>query len=215
MTSEEDFEIRGRIKITESEELYRVTDKYGRTIDYDRADGRELFNHYRHNMTNYDQVLDDIRTEQGYVSNQHRKQATTGSAEKILETYRNEHVRVVRDSQKKGHILKSLMQKVGVGTASALSQTLDAWSRKIKEVARLENSQRTLQVWNDTYRTQRELVKEVLVRENVSEEVREKVNAIYKTRSVGKATILGEDLLNLERSEVLKMMKTAIRYTKL
>lgn len=215
MNSEEDFEIRDRIKITESEELYRVTDQYGRVIEYDKADGRELFNHYRHNMTNYDQVLDDIRTEQGYVSSRQQKQATTGSAEQMLVTYRDEHVKVIRDSQKKGHVLRSLMQKVGVGTASALSQTLDVWSSKLKEVAHLENSQRTLQVWNDTYRVQRELVKEVLVREDVPEEVRTKVTAIYKTRSVGKATALGADLFNLEKSEVLKLVKTAIRYTKL
>ncbi|MEO0645950.1 MAG: hypothetical protein AAFZ17_07335 [Cyanobacteria bacterium J06650_10] len=215
MNSEEDFEIRDRIKITESEELYRVTDQHGRVIEYETADGRQLFNHYRHNMTNYDQVLDDIRTEQGYVSSRQQKQATTGSAEQMLETYRDEHVRVIRDSHKKGHVLKTLMQKVGVGTASALSQTLDVWSSKLKEVAHLENSQRTLQVWNDTYRVQRELVKEVLVREDVPEEVRKKVTAIYKTRSVGKATALGEDLFNLEKSEVLKLVKTAIRYTKL
>ena len=215
MNSEEDYEIRGRVKVTETEELYRVTDEHGRTIEYDKADGRELFNHYRHNMTNYDQVLDGIRTEQGYVSNRQRRQATTGSAEQIIETYRDEHVRVIRDSQKKGHILKGLMQKVGVGTASALSQTLDSWSSKLKEVARLENSQRTLQVWNDTYRVQRSLVKEVLAREDVSEEVKEKILAIYKTRSVGKATALGEDLFNLEAPEVLKLVKTSIRYTKL
>ncbi|PZO15652.1 MAG: hypothetical protein DCF25_13390 [Leptolyngbya foveolarum] len=215
MNSEEDFEIRGRVKITESEELYRVTDQHGHTIEYDKADGRELFNHYRHNMTNYDQVLNDIRTDQGYVSNRQSKQATTGSAEQIIEIYRDEHVRVIRDSQKKGHILKTLMQKVGVGTASALSQTLDAWSSKLKEVARLENSQRTLQVWNDTYRVQRELVKEVLVREDVPEEVKQNITAIYKTRSVGKATALGEELFELEKSEVLKLVKSAIRYSKL
>lgn len=215
MNSEEDFEIRGRIKITETEELYRVTDKHGRTLEYDKADGRELFNHYRHNMTNYDQVLDNIRTDQGYVSNRQRRQVTAGSAEKIIETYRDEHVRVIRDSQKKGHVLKSLMQKVGVGTASALSQTLDAWSSKLKDVARLENSQRTLQAWNDTYRVQRELVKEVLVREDASEAVRKNVIAIYKTRSVGKATALGKNLFNLEEAEVLKLVKTSIRYTKL
>ncbi len=215
MNSEEDFEIRGRIRITETEELYRVTDEHGHTIEYDKANGRELFNHYRHNMTNYDQVLDNIRTDQGYVSNRQRRQVTTGSAEQIIETYRDEHVRVIQDSQKKGNVLKSLMQKVGVGTASALSQTLDAWSSKLKEVARLENSQRTLQVWNDTYRVQRELVKEVLVREDASEEIRKNVNAIYKTRSVGKATALGKDLFSLEEAEVLKLVKTSIRYTKL
>jgi DNA repair ATPase RecN len=107
------------------------------------------------------------------------------------------------------------MQKAGVGTASALSNFLDSWSAKIKDIAKLENSQRTLQSWNDTYRVQRELVKKLLVSEGISEEVIAKVNAIYSTRSVNKAVEMGSDLFNLEKSEILKFIKSAVRYTKL
>ena len=172
---EKDFQLRDKIKLTQPEEFYRITGNDGRPIDYVDADGRELFNHYRHNVTNYDEVLDNIRSEQGYVSAWQQKQATTGSAEKVLKAYRDEHVKVIQDSQRKGNILKGLMQRVGVGTASALSQILDSWSEKIKEIGRLENSQRTLQTWNDTYRVQRELVKEILKREGVSDSDRKSV----------------------------------------
>ncbi|EKU98617.1 hypothetical protein Lepto7375DRAFT_7922 [Leptolyngbya sp. PCC 7375] len=121
---------------------------------------------------------------------------------------------VIQDSQRKGNILKGLMQRVGVGTASALSQMLDSWSEKIKEIGHLENSQRTLQTWNDTYRVQRELVKEILKREGVSDSVTKQVHAIYGTRSSNKAIALGADLLDLEKSEILKLVKSAIRYAK-
>lgn len=107
------------------------------------------------------------------------------------------------------------MQKAGVGTAYALLNFLDSWSNKIRDIAKLENSQRTLQSWNDTYRVQRELVKKLLVSEGVSEEVIAKVNAIYSTRSVNKAVEIGSDLFNLEKSEILKFIKSAVRYTKL
>ncbi|MGB6013915.1 MAG: hypothetical protein WBG32_04225, partial [Nodosilinea sp.] len=160
-------------------------------------------------------VLDDIRAEQeGNITGRQEKQVAVGAAEKILEEYRNEHVKVIQDSQKKGHILKSLFQKAGVSTASALSQLLDSWSEKIKEIGHLESSQRSLQTWNDTYRVQRELVKALLKQENVSEDIRAKVNAIYGTRSTRKAITLGTNLLNLEESELLNLVKAAIRYTK-
>jgi hypothetical protein len=41
-------------------------------------------------MTNYDEILDKIRQEQGYVSGKQEKEAVIGTAEKVLEQYRNE-----------------------------------------------------------------------------------------------------------------------------
>lgn len=214
--SEYKARLRKRVKLTNPDQLYNVQDQDGSQIPYDLADGRQLFNHYRHRMTNYDQVLDDIRTEQkGYITGRQEKQVTVAAAEHILEEYRNEHFKVVQDSQKKSKVLKRLFEKVGVSTASALSQLLDSWSEKIKEIGHLESSQRSLQTWNDTYRVQRELVKTLLKQENVAEDVRAKVNLIYGTRSSKKAVALGADLFNLEESEILKVVKAVVRYAKL
>jgi hypothetical protein len=208
--------LRKRVKLTNPEQLYKVQDEDGSQIPYDLANRRQLFNHYRHRMTNYDQVLDDIRAEQqGNITGRQEKQVTVAAAEHIIEEYRNEHVKVIQDSQKKGRILRILFEKVGVSTASALSQLLDSWSEKIKEIGHLESSQRSLQTWNDTYRVQRELVKTLLKQENVSEEVRVKVDQIYGTRSTKKAVALGTNLFNLEESEILKLVKAVVRYTKL
>ena len=91
---------------------------------------------------------------------------------------------------------------------------LDDWSEQIKRIGNLESSQRSLQTWNDTYRVQRELVKKLLEEENISPEITVKVNAIYGTRSVNKAVEKGGDILNLEQSEILKIVKKAIRYAK-
>lgn len=215
MHDKPDSEIRGKLKLTNAEELYQIKTGTGSVIDYEDADGRELFNHYRHRMTNYDQVLDEIHDKQGRVTGWQQKQAAVGAAEQVLEKYRDEHVKVIRDSQKKGHVLKNLMQKAGVSTALALTQLLDSWSEKIKEVSQLEDSQKSLRIWNDTYRVHRELVKRVLIHEGVSKEVIDKVNAIYSTRSVNKAIELGSALFDLERSEILSWLKKAIRYTKL
>ena len=117
--------------------------------------------------------------------------------------------------QKKGFFIKQWFNKVGVGTASAFSSLLDSWSEKLKEVAKLENSQRSLQSWNDTYRVQRELVKKLLKDGDVSPEIIKQVNKVYGTRSVNKAVELGTNLFDLEKSEILKLVKSAIRYGKL
>ena len=197
MSSDYNARLRQRVKLTNPEHLYNVQDVDGSQIPYDEADGRQLFNHYRHRMTNYDEVLGKIRAEQdGNITGRQEKQVAVAAAEHILEKYRNEHVKVIQDSQKKGRVIKSLFERLGVSTASALSQILDSWSEKIKEIGKLENSQRSLQTWNDTYRVQRELVKTLLKQENISVDIQAKVKLIYGTRSVNKAVELGADFFN-------------------
>jgi hypothetical protein len=208
-------DIRNKVKLTQAEQLYTIKDESDRPIDFEQANGRELFNHYRHSMTNYDQVLDNIRAEDGKVTGWQQKQAAVGAAEKILEKYRDEHIKVVRDSQTKGSLLTMLFRKAGVGTASALASFLDSCSSKVKEVAKLEDSQRALRIWNDNYRVQQVLVKKLLLSEKISQDVIDKVNAVYGTRSVNKAVEMGADLFNLEKSEILKLIKSSVRYTKL
>ena len=132
MDNDHESDIRDQVKLTNVERLYQIKDESGQPIDIELAKGRQLFNHYRHNMTNYDRVLDSIRTHRGRVSSMEQKQASVGAAEQILEKYRDEHIKVIKDSQKKGHILKTLMKKAGVGTASALVNLLDSWSDKLK-----------------------------------------------------------------------------------
>ena len=211
MVSSYDSDIRKQIKLTNAEQLYQIKDEDGRLIDYEKASGRQLFNHYRHKLTNYDQVLDSVRAEQGYLTGRQEKKATVAAAEQVLEKYRNEHLKVIQDSQTKGKLLKNLMQKAGVGTASALVNVLDVCSDKLKQLNKLEDSQRTLQVWNDTYQVQRELVKKLLIDEGVSEKTIKKVNKIYSTRSVNKAVALGSKLFDLEKSEILNFLKSAIQ----
>lgn len=216
MSSDYNAGLRKRVKLTNHENLYNIQDRDGSQISYDKANGRQLFNHYRHRMTNYDHVLREIRAEQqGEITGRQEKQIAVAAAEHILEEYRNEHFKVIQDSQRKGRLLKSLFERFSVSTASALSQTLDSWSEKIKAIGKLENSQRSLQSWNDTYRVQRELVRALLKQENVSVDLLTKVDRIYGTRSVNKAIELGSDFFNLEKSETLRLVKAVVRYAKL
>ena len=215
MSTNENIDPRDKIELNNPENLYQIKDVNGQIIDYEKANGRQLFNHYRHNMTNYDEILNEIRQEQGHLKSHQQKKAVIGAAEQVLAKYHEEHIKVVQDSQHKGNILKQLLKKAKVGTASALVKLLDEWSEQIKRVGNLESSQRSLQTWNDTYRVQRELVKKLLKEEDVSSEIIAKVNTIYSTRSVNKAVVKGCDIFDLEKSEILKIVKKAIRYAKL
>ncbi|HEY9770145.1 MAG TPA: hypothetical protein V6C71_16925 [Coleofasciculaceae cyanobacterium] len=213
MSINEDINPREKIELRNLENFYQIKNEHGKIIDYDKANGRQLFNHYRHNMTNYDEVLNEIREQQGYVKSYQQKKAAVGAAEQVLAKYQEEHIKVIEDSHKKGNALKQIFNKAKVKTALELVKLLDNWSEQIKRIGNLESSQRSLQTWNDTYRVQRELVKKLL-EEEVSLEVIAKINAIYDTRSVNKAVEKGRDILNLEQSEILKIVKKAIRYAK-
>ena len=194
-----------KVKLTNPEYIYQIKYENGQITNIKKILDA---------ATNYNQVLDEIRQKQGYLTEK-EKDIVIVAAEKVLEKYYIEHIKVIEDSQKKGATLKNILNKARVGTASALVNLLDDWSEKIKSIANLESSQRQLRIWNDTYRVQKELVKKILKEENISPKVIDKVNAIYKTRSVNKAVEKGCDIFDLEKSEVLKIVKSAIRYSKL
>jgi len=61
MSSNENIDPREKVELANLENFYQIKDRHGEIIDYEKADGRELFNHYRHNMTNYDEVLNEVR----------------------------------------------------------------------------------------------------------------------------------------------------------
>lgn len=222
-SANENAEIRNKIQLENPEELYQIKDEYGNIIDYDQASGRQLFNHYRHGMTNYDEVLDDIREDQGHVKWSQQKAANTGAAEQVLELYRNEHVKVIQDSQQKGNFIKTLMVKFQVTTTTALVNTLDTLANNITElsnkisqnedhIAFLNSSQGSYHHWNNTYRVQKFMVLETLRQDGIQKETIKKVEVIYKTKSVNKAIDLAYQLFDFEESEILKyFLKPAIR----
>lgn len=207
-------DVRDQVKLTNPEKLYEVRDRYDNLIGYKTANGRQLFNHYRHNATNYDAVLDGVRRDDGRVSAWQQKQATQGAAEQILETFRDEHVKVIENSQKKSSVLKRIFDHAGVNTATAVTNLLDSMSEKLKDMASLENSQKQLRIWNDIYRVQYRLVQELIERDEAPQELIDKINALYSTRSVEKAVEKGAAFFNLEKSEILNLLKRvkAIRY---
>lgn len=225
--SQDNSDIRDQIELTDPLKLYEIKNEAGQVIGYENASGRQLFNHYRHNMTNYDQVLDDIHAGQGYVQWSQQKQANVGAAEKILELYRDEHVKVIKDSQQKGKFIKSLMQKLQVTTTTALVNLLDGWAAKLTELSAkigesedhidfLKNSQGSYHRWNNTYRVQKFMVLKMLEIDHIDMQTIAKVEQIYGTKSVNQSIELANKLFDFEESEIVKyFIKPAIRELKM
>lgn len=192
-----------QIKISKPQHLYN----YGNESDPD------FLVRCIHNATNYDEIVaqatqENIQIDIELVKQELWKRAASLVNEHIGEEYK----KVIKHSTKQEKTLKNILNRFSVGTVVALTARLDAFSDKLKDMARLENSQQSLRIWNDTYRVQREIVKEILKRNGVSSEIEQQVNQVYSTRSSNKAIELGGSLLNYEKSEILKLVKSAIRY---
>jgi hypothetical protein len=54
VSDDQNSDIREQITLTNLEQFYQIRDENGQLINYEQAKGRQLFNHYRHNMTTYD-----------------------------------------------------------------------------------------------------------------------------------------------------------------
>jgi hypothetical protein len=224
--SQDNSDVRDKIELTDPLKLYEIKNEAGHITDYENASGRQLFNHYRHNMTNYDQVLDNIHDEQGYVQWSQQKQASVGAAEKILELYRDEHVKVIKDSQNKGNFIRSLMNRLQVTTTTALVNVLDSWAVRLTELSSkigenedhidfLKDSQGAYHRWNNTYRVQKFMVLKMLEVDGVDKPTIAKIEQIYGTKSVNRAVELAQQLFDLEESEILKyFIKPAVRELK-
>lgn len=107
-------DIRDRVKLTYAEQLYQIKDENGQLIDFEQANGRQLFNHYRHNMTNYDQVLNGVRAEQGHVTGRQEKKAAVGAASRYLRNIVMSMSRLSRIIKRRANYLRLLCKRLGL-----------------------------------------------------------------------------------------------------
>ncbi|MGB3239241.1 MAG: hypothetical protein WBB29_13160 [Geitlerinemataceae cyanobacterium] len=94
-----------------------------------------------------------------------------------------------------------------------VSKALPDASEIQKEFVSLRSSQNSLKSWNDIYRIQKVLVVEYLKKQNVDDLVIDQVENIFKLKSVRQAPKFGSNLLNLEASEIVRLLKKVTTYT--
>lgn len=210
-------DIHALLKVTRPELIYAIKDELGRDIDFETAKGSELLNHYRYSATNYDQVRQEIKRVQGKIDDIQIRYCGEAAVEAVLELLRTEHVVVIQKTQNQQQTLKSIFQAAGVSSIKAICDMLDGASEKLKEIAKLQNSQRTLQTWNDVYRGQKAMTLKLLEIESIDPEIIKKLKYLYSARSSNKLVPIWQELTDWEASETLNLLKkaNAFLYTKI
>jgi hypothetical protein len=107
-----------------------------------------------------------------------------------------------------------LDSQVNESTSHSTSPTaLTEVSELRQNLSNIRQSQNSLKTWNDLYRVQQTLVIEYLKQQNLDQSVIEDIQTIFKLRTVSKAPELANRLLDLEQSEILKLIKKVIKYS--
>lgn len=210
-------DIRALIEVSRPDLIYSIRDELGRGINFEDAEGWELLNHYRHNATNYDRVCKRIKRNQGFIDDIQIRYCGEAAAEAVLELIRTEHTEVTRKARDQQKTLGKIFQAAGVSSIKKICDILDGVSENLKTIAKLENSQRSLQTWNDAYRGQKALTLKLLEMEDIDSEVIKKVKRIYSARSSNKLVPIWQKLTDWEASETIKLLKKAdaFLYTKI
>lgn len=227
-----------KVVLKNPERFYAIQDEYGNTIDFGTADGRNLFKHLRHNCTTYDDVLDGIHSQQGYVSEVQQKLVKQAAAEVIIEHFRNDNENLQTDlakqiNQKKNIVQKfknfttdtgKLLQKLGVNTITSGINALDDVLQKVATVEQIERAYEELEAkheksrtafgrLNDAYRVHEVLTLEYLEAKGIDSEIIENLKKLYKTQSPKTAIPAFCQFTESEESLVIKRIKSKLHYT--
>ncbi|MBE9175130.1 hypothetical protein IQ225_07070 [Synechocystis salina LEGE 06155] len=211
-----------KVRIVAPERIYEV--------DFsDEANRDSMIHELRCGITNCQEVIQEFIDKYEAIEPEEERFILLEADKQIISLYDREHKEVI-DSLKSSYResrnfialyrkqflqLKQFFFEWKIDGIESLSNLLVEWSEKIKEIVSLKNSQQSFRNWNDTYRVQQKIVIQLLINEAIDPEVIDKVNKIYKTKSVNKAVDIGCDFLNLEKSEIIKMVKTVVHHTKL
>lgn len=108
---------------------------------------------------------------------------------------------------------KSEVQEKGGTAPSSSPKALPEVFQLQEKLKSTQQSQSSLQTWNDVYRIQQALVIEYLKQKQVDNAVIEDVKTIFNLRGVRQAPSLADRLLDLKKSEILRLLKRAVKYT--
>jgi hypothetical protein len=117
-------------------------------------------------------------------------------------------IELIADSNNDPKTITEVAKRWRVLGFKLIADWLDNLSEKIKKIAHLENSQASLRYWNDMYRIQQSLALKLLEKEGIDSTISSKIAKIYGIKSIGKTIEYGKKFLDMERSVVLKWLKS-------
>lgn len=178
------------------------------------ATSAQLFNHYRHNVTNYEEAIDLIKQSQnGYISDKQVKWCSAASAEVVMAVLRTEHeitlekyFELESDFQDiieaaQTNNLFDIIQLIRQSVGNAVESTLQ------KSLIRANNSRNTYRNENNLQRCKLYLIDDTVNHEDDLGVIRERVNIVLKQRGTNKLAEAWAKLTDWESSEVIELFK--------
>lgn len=167
-------------------------------LDFEEATGTELFAHYRHSLTNYDEVWKRVdREELDGISDRQLVWCKQAAAEVVVAYFRDEFNRQQKLARANQNFIRKLLNEAGVQKAQELMEFV---SQAVHRITSFQNH-------NDNYRTQKVLVLELLKIENTAPETIDKVEQVFAQRGYNKTVQKWQQLTSWESSEILNFLK--------
>lgn len=184
-------------------------------IPLKNATSAQIFNHYRHNVTNYDEAIAIIKKNQdGYITDKQVKWCSAAAAEVVMAVLRTEHeitlekyFELESDFQ---DIIKAagtnnlydIIQLIKRSVGNAVETTLQ------KTLIKANHSRNSYRNENNLQRCKLYLIKDVVNHEDDIYVMRKQVNIVLKQRGIHKLAEAWSNLTNWERSEVMNLFKS-------
>ena len=178
------------------------------------ATSAQIFNHYRHNVTNYDEVIDLVKIAQnGYISDKQVKWCSAAAAEVVMAVLRTEHEITLEKyfelESDFGDIIQAagtnnlhdIIELIKKSVSNAVESTLQ------KSLIRANHSRNSYRNENNLQRCKLYLIDDTVNHEDDINIIRERVNTVLKQRGTNKLAEAWAKLTDWESSEIIELFK--------
>lgn len=178
------------------------------------ATSAQIFNHYRHNVTNYDEVIDLVKIAQnGYISDKQVKWCSAAAAEVVMAVLRTEHEITLEKyfelESDFGDIIQAagtnnlhdIIELIKKSVSNAVESTLQ------KSLIRANHSRNSYRNENNLQRCKLYLIDDAVNHEDDINIIRERVNTVLKQRGTNKLAEAWAKLTDWESSEIIELFK--------
>lgn len=178
------------------------------------ATSAQIFNHYRHNVTNYEEAIDLVkRSQNGYISDKQVKWCSAASAEVVMAVLRTEHEITLEKYFELESDFDDIIQAAGTNNlhdiielirksvSNAVESTLQ------KSLIRANHSRNSYRNENNLQRCKLYLINDTVNHEDDIGVIRERVNTVLKQRGTNKLAEAWAKLTDWESSEIIELFK--------
>lgn len=178
------------------------------------ATSAEIFNHYRHNVTNYEEAIDLVKESQdGYISDKQVKWCSAASAEVVLAVLRTEHEVTLEKYFELESDFDDIIKAAGTNNLHEIIELIKKSVGNVvdntlqKSLIRANRSRNSYRNENNLQRCKLYLIDDTVNHEDDLSVIRERVNIVLKQRGTNKLAEVWAKLTDWESSEIIELFK--------